>query len=264
MSNDRANVDQLVPLIPATRKALSDDVTDRLREAILQGCFVAGEYLREEKLAAALDVSRGPVREALLQLEREGLVLRRPNRGTVVAELSRRDLEEVYSLRSALEALAVRWAAQNASEDDLERLEAAAAQFGEVLVPDVAVQQAARVDIEFHDLVYEAAYHERLARSWSELRPQVHLFLLSRRYVGSPGFRDVMVDSHRAIVEALRSLDPERAALLAEDHVRTSYLRVVESYEERLPDDSGDHPQSAELAPEPLARARYGQPAGES
>lgn len=237
----RAIEDPPVQLIPAPRRALGDGVAERIREAILSGAFVPGEHLREERLAAALEVSRGPVREALLQLEREGLVLRRPNRGTVVVELSRRDLEEVYSLRSALDAVAMRWAAQNASEDDLEQLAAAAVRFGEVLVPEVSVQDAAKVDIEFHDLVYQAAHHDRLARSWAELRPQVRLFLLSRRYIDTPGFRDIMVESHRGALDAVRSRDPDRAAEVAEQHVRASYQRVLKSYEERASGDPASH-----------------------
>src|SRR5579871_2022414 len=80
---------------PALATLLSDEVVDRLRESILRGHFAPGDRLREEQLAEALGVSRGPIRNALVQLEREGLAVRRPNRGAVVAELSRGDLEEV-------------------------------------------------------------------------------------------------------------------------------------------------------------------------
>jgi DNA-binding GntR family transcriptional regulator len=81
------------------KRSLADDVVDRLRDAIFHGSFKPGEALREEQLAAMLDVSRGPVREALVQLEREGLVLVRRHRGATVARLSRSDLEDVYSLQ---------------------------------------------------------------------------------------------------------------------------------------------------------------------
>src|SRR5262245_56805154 len=94
-----------LPLTPAVKRSLADDVVDRLRDAIFRGRFKPGEPLREEQLAAMLDVSRGPVREALVQLEREGLVLVRRHRGATVARLSRGDLEDVYSLRLALERL---------------------------------------------------------------------------------------------------------------------------------------------------------------
>ena len=93
---------------------LADAIHGQLRAAILSGQCAPGEHLREVEIADRYDVSRGPVREALLQLEREGLVLLRRNRGAVVARLSRADLEEVYSLRLALERLAVAQAARMA------------------------------------------------------------------------------------------------------------------------------------------------------
>src|SRR6202048_2636796 len=97
---------------------LAHSIRSRLREAILKGDFAPGEHVREVEIAARYEVSRGPVREALAQLEQEGLVLLRRNRGAVVARLSRADLEEVYSLRLALERLAVARAAQYGTEAD--------------------------------------------------------------------------------------------------------------------------------------------------
>jgi DNA-binding GntR family transcriptional regulator len=240
-----------LPLAPTERKSLGDDVSDRIREAILQGHFAPNEHLREERLASLLDVSRGPVREALLQLEREGLVVRRPARGTVVASMSRQDLEEVYSLRSALEGLAVRWAVRNAKEKDLQRLEEAVEQIRSGLGPGVSVQTAARVDLGFHDRLFETAHHKRLARSWAELRPQVHLFLLSRSYVGSKGFRSLMVESHENIVEGIRARDADRAAAIVEEHVRTSFLRVAEGYDTRPPDQGESGQKVPSRLPEP-------------
>src|SRR5437879_5426292 len=186
---------RIATLAPPSKEALADAVVERLRRTILEGHVAPGEPLREERLAAALEVSRGPVREALLQLEREGLVLRRPHRGAVVARLSRRDLEEVFSLRLALERLAFHWAARRATPDDVARLEASVRVQAKQLPGNVSRQRAAALDLEFHDIVYDAARHERLHRFWSNLRPQVHIFLLSRDYVGTPDFADIMVRS---------------------------------------------------------------------
>ena len=95
------DLDNLLAL-PASR-ALGVDIATRLRAAILEGHFGPGEQLREEALARAMGVSRGPIREAFMQLEREGLILIRRNRGAFVAQLSREDLDEVYTLRVAIE-----------------------------------------------------------------------------------------------------------------------------------------------------------------
>src|SRR6478752_4464093 len=96
---------QSVLALPASR-GLSVDIATRLRAAIFAGHFGPGERLREEALAKAMGVSRGPIREAFTQLEREGLVVIQRNRGTFVARLKREDAEELYSLRLVLERLA--------------------------------------------------------------------------------------------------------------------------------------------------------------
>src|SRR5690349_18923555 len=83
-SEDISNI-----LIPPQKRSLADDIVDRLREAIFSGQLAPNERLREETLAEFLRVSRGPIREALGQLEREGLVIKEPNRGARVARVSR-------------------------------------------------------------------------------------------------------------------------------------------------------------------------------
>src|SRR4051794_32497217 len=143
---------KIATLKPPNKGALAVAVVERLRQTILEGHVAPGEPLREEHLAAALEVSRGPVREALLQLEREGLVVRRPHRGAVVARLSRRDLEEVFSLRLALERLGFQWAARRATDEDFALMEGAVAVQAEQLPGNVSRQRAAQLDLEFHDL----------------------------------------------------------------------------------------------------------------
>jgi DNA-binding GntR family transcriptional regulator len=232
-------------LLPPDQRALADDVAGRLRRTILEGFLVPGERLREERLASMLHVSRGPVREALLQLEREGLVVRRRHRGATVARLSRRDLEEVFSLRLALERLALQWAARHATEEECERMEEQIGRQGAELLGDVSRRFAAQLDLEFHDLVYQAAGHERLLRSWQDLRPQVYVFLLSRDYVGTPEFAGIMVRNHTLYLDVVRGRDEERAAAVAEQHVTTSYGRVISDYAE---EDDTDSPRPKALS----------------
>ena len=110
-------------LEPARNNGLFQEVADRLRDAILQGRFRPGERLREVELSNLLEVSRGPVREALTKLEHEGLVITRRNRGATVARLSAEDEEEVRSLRLAIERLAVTLVVRQARPDDLDALQ---------------------------------------------------------------------------------------------------------------------------------------------
>jgi DNA-binding GntR family transcriptional regulator len=216
-------------LAPAAAPLLSDTVVDRLREAILRGLFPPGDRLREEQLADALGVSRGPIRNAFLQLEREGIVIRRPNRGAIVAQLSRSDLEEVYSIRVAIEPVACAWAARNAAPRDLDEMQGVIDSYSR-LTTRVTVQEAADADLRFHDVIYLAASHKRLLRLWQDLRPQVYVFLLARTYVRKREFRDIMIAGHGAIRAAISSRDEKRARKLAAAHVQTSYEHVLGEY----------------------------------
>jgi DNA-binding GntR family transcriptional regulator len=217
-------------LTPALATLLSDEVVDRLRDSILKGYFAPGDRLREEQLAEALGVSRGPVRNALVQLEREGLAVRRPNRGAVVAELSRSDLEEVFSLRLAIEPVGCAWAARHADEEDLAQMQKIVDGYSK-LTTKVNVRQAAESDLAFHDIVYRASRHRRLIRLWDDLRPQVYVFLLARTYVHKREFRDIMMADHGALLAVIGGGDENEAYRTSAEHVRASYLRVVENYD---------------------------------
>jgi DNA-binding GntR family transcriptional regulator len=218
-----------LPLTPTVKRSLADDVVDRLRDAIFHGSFKPGEALREEQLAAMLDVSRGPVREALVQLEREGLVLVRRHRGATVARLSRSDLEDVYTLRLALERLAIQRATRYATDQDFAAMEAVLAAFDVALSRGPSEKEVAELDVRFHDLIYQAAHHQRLYDCWANLKSQIYIFLLSRNVV-DPDFREITVKSHAALLEAIRTRDEARATTEIEDHLRGAYDRVVRGY----------------------------------
>lgn len=224
----RDDLDAVLSL-PESR-SLAVDIAERLRGAILTGHFGPGERLREEALARSMGVSRGPVREALMRLEREGLLVIRRNRGAVVAQLSREDLDEVYTLRVAIERLAIQRAVAFGTEeqfaalcDVIEEIEAAVAE-------GITEQQAAELDLRFHDRIYQAANHRRLVESWMTLRPQIYIVFLNRN-VANPDFRDYVVTSHQELVEAICRRDEATAVRLLEEHLRGSYERIVVSHE---------------------------------
>jgi DNA-binding GntR family transcriptional regulator len=222
---------------PASLRNLTDEVAERLREAILRGDFAPGQPLRETRLASILDVSRGPVREALARLEREGLVLIRRNRGATVARLSNEDLTEVYTLRLALEELAARWAARNATDSDFAAMQAVLDGLGQAVARGMYGQEYAMLDVEFHDCVYRAARHKRLYRCWTELRPQIYVFLLSRN-VARSNFSETAIMRHRPLMKVLQSRDAERAVALTHRHVEDSYSLITTGrYPERAPDE---------------------------
>lgn len=225
-----AELDDVLAL-PASR-GLGVDIATRLRSAILTGYFGPGERLREEALAKTMGVSRGPIREALIQLEREGLIVIRRNRGAFVAQLAREDLDEVYTLRVAIEQLAVTRAVRFATERDLEGMQEVVDRIAERMSHGITEQEAAELDLDFHDLIYLAANHRRLYETWTNLRPQIHIVMLNRN-VADDDFREMVVPSHQAIVDALRSRDEVRAINLTLEHLHGSYERVARSHESR-------------------------------
>lgn len=214
--------------------SLAVSIRARVREAILKGDLAPGEHLREVEIAGRYQVSRGPVREALLQLEQEGLVLLRRNRGAVVARLSRADLEEVYSLRLALERLAAACAARHGSEADFSALDSVLHEFrGTDSSQPLTEQQAADQDVRFHDAIYRAAHHERLYAAWNSIRSQVYVLLLGRNVAG-PDFREDTYFGHLELGYLIRARDESRVVAAIENHLRASYAHVLASY----PDES--------------------------
>lgn len=201
---------------PARRRGLAEEVADRIREAIFSGACAPGAQLREVELSEALEVSRGPVREALLHLEREGLVRSAWHRGATVTTLSPEDVAELVSLRGALEGLAVREVVAHASDEDIAAVEKAA----DLMERATDVHEMVRFDIDFHDAVFAAARHRRLYEAWRGIRRQVHLFLLIRIGRSTEGYLTRIPSEHRELVAALRARDAETALDLFAAHRR--------------------------------------------
>ncbi|MFJ9147602.1 GntR family transcriptional regulator [Streptomyces sp. NPDC102270] len=201
---------------PARRRGLADEVADRIREAIFNGAYAPGEQLREVELSGELGVSRGPVREALRLLEREGLVHCAWHRGTTVTTLSAEDVAELDSLRGALEDLAVRQVIAHASDEDL----ASIAKTADMMERAGDAHEMVRLDIAFHDAVFAAAGHRRLADAWDGIRCQVHLFLLTRIGRSTAGYLDRIPREHHGLVTALRARDTDTALDLFAAHRR--------------------------------------------
>jgi DNA-binding GntR family transcriptional regulator len=218
-------------LTPARRTSLGEDVADRLRQAILLGELEPGQHLREEELADRLEVSRGPVRDAFNVLEREGLVRSSRHRGVTVVELTRNDLHEIYTLRSALEPLAITLAIQRATADDLAEIEERLAEMAGAMTGSrkVTERDAADLDVSFHDAIYLAAHHERLYVAWSRIRLPTYRFMLSRN-VASPDWRQGTVSGHTQILKTIREGNEAAAVSTIKEHISFAYDRILESY----------------------------------
>jgi DNA-binding GntR family transcriptional regulator len=210
----------LLPVQPS----LSDGVVKVLREMISQGRFSPGEHLKETELASALKVSRGPVREALTQLEAEGHVELRRHRGAFVSQLTRVDVDEVHSLRTAIERLAAERACVRMGDAEFAAMDAVLAEMLDA-GDDVTPAEVVQLDLKFHDIIYAASDHSRVQRVWTSVRSQVSFFLHTRN-VAFPDFSAVGHSEHRELREALSLGDPAAARVAVDRHLSGAYERL--------------------------------------
>ncbi|WP_329792660.1 GntR family transcriptional regulator [Lentzea sp. DG1S-22] len=211
--------DKPLTLAPARRRGLGNEVADTIRSTIFTGMFRPGDPLREVELSKALQVSRGPVRDALQLLEREGIVRSEWHRGATVTVLSDEDVAELNSLRGALEELAVRRVVEHASDSALVAIAMAAKAMERAEDPYGMV----RCDIQFHDAVYVAAKHSRLLEAWYGIRSQVFLFLIMRINSSTAGYLDHVRLEHDMLVAALRARNVEAAVELFAVHRKHAF-----------------------------------------
>ncbi len=211
----------------AQRRGLGEEAADRIRDAIFAGLYAPGSPVREVELAEALDVSRGSVREGLSLLEREGLLQSAWHRGTRVIELTVTDIEEVYTVRAALERLATSTAAEHASSEVLDRLDLTVEAMAAGIEAASDGPQLLALDIDFHDQIYAAAGNKRLCDAWQALRSQVYLFQLSRIRLGDEDYRSRLVVEHRELATLVRQRDSAALARVAEDHVHSARRALV-------------------------------------
>jgi DNA-binding GntR family transcriptional regulator len=204
--------------------ALSATVVPAIRRMITTGELPQGVHLREAELATALGMSRGPVREALIELAREGLVVLRRHRGAQVITLTTEDAEEVYTLRRALERLAVERACGKLTANHLAELDAILDRMRE-LDADYSPAVAVDLDLAFHDVLVRAARHARLERSWQQIRSQVAMFLRDR-HLARKDFHEIAYPEHRAVRDIVAGGDVSAAIEAIDKHLVGAYDRL--------------------------------------
>lgn len=191
---------------------LRSQTRDEIRQRIIDGRLTPGTRIVERELAAELQISRVPVREALRMLESEGFVQVVPRRGVVVKRMTRRDVEELFDVRQSLEVLATRRATERAGAEDLARLRGALNRVSRAI--DVGDAEAiGRGNEEFHDAIIELADNTLLASMLEPLQGRLHWLFRQNQNA------EKLLREHRALYDAIASGDPERAAAQALAHV---------------------------------------------
>ncbi|GAB3596470.1 GntR family transcriptional regulator [Microbacterium tumbae] len=209
-------------VLAAQQHGLGDQVVAQLRVLIITGKIPAGAHLVESQLSANFQVSRGPIRDALAQLEAEGLVESR-RRGVFVRGLTTRDIEELYAVREAVELMALRVAATapesawDLARDPLVRMHAAA-ESGDHL-------GFAHADMAFHDTFYEIGGYRRLRQVWGQYSPtfEVLLELTTAEDVDlGPSYQ-----SHLEIHDQMRAGQLDKALVTLQEHLLGSRSRLL-------------------------------------
>lgn len=199
------------------QNSLRGRVFKRILDDILNGKYKPGQTLVESKLAEELGVSRTPVREALKQLELEGLVTPLPNRRVVVEGITQRDIEDIYVIRKAIEGLGARWATANISEEELEELRQLV-ELEEFYTQKGDMEKVEELDGKFHSLIFQASNSKPLRF----ILANFHQFIKKARVdsLRVEGRMKRTLEEHKAILRAIESGKPEEAEKAMIAHIK--------------------------------------------
>jgi DNA-binding GntR family transcriptional regulator len=216
----------------ARAPGLRDEVVLAIEKAVLVGALAPGERLVEINIARQMGISKAPVREALRELERLGLVVSYPRRGTFVAEISPAVASEVYSFRAVIETYAARLAVCRCTDRDLTAMEAlldrADAEDGSI---EAGQMRKAELDLAFHDEIYRLSGHRQLQDVWGNLRSRIRVLLVASGMLrvadpatlGPNPYRRW----HAEVLEALRARDAEQAEVAVIRHLAAGERGLV-------------------------------------
>lgn len=204
--------------------SLVEGVAQAIRDRVIHRVFEPGEKLTEARLAQELGVSRTPIREALRLLEAEGVVRVVAGRGLVVAKYSYEDLVNLYAVREALEALAARLCAENASSYDLMGLTELVDKMRSYST-EGEKNQFLVSSIDFHDAIAQASKNATLISFLKNVYTTIRIF--RRAALDQPERGSGSFEEHAAIAEAIKQRNPELAETRAREHVRKAVQNVA-------------------------------------
>lgn len=202
-------------------RPLYADAYEALRDAIFDGRLPSGERIVESEIARQMAISRGPIREAIRKLEQDGWVEHHPRRGVVVVKLSREEVLDAYRLRAHLEVYAMRLAVSRASDEDFDALTNLIERMRECAAGD-DLRMLISADVEFHRSICRLSGSKPLLRLWDSLNPHCWTLLTSLK-VTAYSLSDI-AERHYAVLDALRSRDPDRA----EEDIRHHIIELAE------------------------------------
>lgn len=220
----RSDVSESSMILPITRKTVSHQTADALRERILRGVYPDDTPLRQDALAAEFGVSRIPVREALRQLEAEGLVLFNPHRGAVVSSLSVDEIDELFELRAHIESDLVRRAVPQTTPEDLSRARDILTAY-ETAFRRGEIGTWGELNWQFHSTLYAPADRPFTMTIVQRLHQQSDRYL--RMQLALTHGESRAIEEHRAIATAVRARDVKQASSLMRQHILGAGRQLV-------------------------------------
>jgi DNA-binding GntR family transcriptional regulator len=223
-------------LMSPSHKTLRDWVFECLRTSIVSGDLAPGQRIVEADLAKQLEVSKSPVREAILQLKQDGLVIDAPKgRGVVVASLKPSDVREIYAVREALEGLAVRLLAANPRPERLAPVQAIVERMREARA-EGDLRRQFDLDVEYHTALCAATGNRRLQDLFASVRPdlqRIFLFVVNAMPLEGPDAADEALAQHVALTEAIAAGNVSLAAFHLSSHFNGRANRIATALGEK-------------------------------
>jgi DNA-binding GntR family transcriptional regulator len=224
---------QIFKPVEKEEDSLTEQVYRNLRHGIITGAIVGGTRLVETALASEMKVSRTPVREALHKLALEGFLYSIPRAGYIVEETSETDIKDLFTTRTAIEKIAVKWAITKITPEELQRLEMNLQKTEEVLQSG-ATESMMDLDAEFHQIIYRAARSKTLYKISQTLSDHTLRFRLACIHI--PELAERAKQGHVKIFEAIQSGDSTAAEKMVEEHLDTVTIDILNQLEKMRQD----------------------------
>lgn len=209
-----------------------ESVLEVLRAAILDGKFLPGSQLKQSVIAEELGVSQGPVREALGRLSEEGLVESIPYRGMFVRKLAKRDVDEIYQLRGALETLAVKLALPKLQQIENIHLLEGLVEKAVAAAHHEDEEAAVQADLDFHRTLVQLSGNSRLLKVWDSLLAQARFVLRKRYGLHHKASIETLASNHRLVLNVLKQGDIDQIVAGIEEHLEMARVALLNNWQE--------------------------------
>lgn len=202
--------------------SISKQVYQSLKKDILEGTLQPGDRLLVLEIARTFQISQAPVREALERLKHEGLIISRPNRGSVVSDITPKEIRDLFVLREMIEGFAVRETIPTMTEEDVQDLHDVLARLDEAVKQDDMLK-IVELDMEFHEFFYKRCGNQAVLGLWHQMKTKVMRFMaISNRYHST----EKLVEGHMALLESIRTGDLALAEQSFIEHMK-GYKRIL-------------------------------------